>query len=56
MIAPHPVKRPMGGGGVMTLGAISSFNNLAIKVIESKYNSLKYHRDLRTTFIPWCHR
>ena len=46
VITPHPVKRQMGGGGVMILGAISSFGNLVIKVIEGKYYSLKYLGDL----------
>ena len=50
VIAPHRVKRQMGDGGVMILGAISSFGNLAKKVIEGKYNSLKYLDDLRFTF------
>ena len=31
----------MSDGGVMLLCAISNFGNLVIKVIESKYNSLK---------------
>ena len=45
----------MGGNGAMILGAIFSFRNLVIKVIEGKYNSLKYLDDLQTPFIPWCH-
>ena len=41
VITPHRFKRQMGGGGVMILGAISSFDNLVIKVTESRQNSLK---------------
>ena len=45
----------MNGGSVLILGVISSFGNLVIKVIEGKYNSLKYLDDLQITFILWCH-
>ena len=51
IIASHRVKRQMGGVGTVILGAIFSFGNLVIKIIEGKYNSLKYLADLRTTFI-----
>ena len=36
------IKRQMGGGGVMVLGAVSSIGNLQLKLIESKYTGKIY--------------
>ncbi|CAD5218301.1 unnamed protein product [Bursaphelenchus okinawaensis] len=47
------IKRQMGGGSVMVLGAICSNGNIKIKVVNGKYKSKDYIKDLKTTFIPW---
>ena len=54
VIPSHRFKYQMSGGIVMILGVISSFDNLGVKTMESKYNSLKYFDELQTTFILWC--
>jgi hypothetical protein len=56
IFAPQRIKRQMGGGAVMILGAISSLGNLKIKVVNGNYTAAAYIDDLKTTFIPWCKR
>ena len=49
---PTRIKRKMGGGGAMILGAISSKGKFKIKIIEGKYTADKYIIDIEKVFIP----
>lgn len=53
IIGPRRIKRPMGGGGVLVIGAICSRGTIKVKVIDGKYTAAKYLQDLRDTFLPW---